>query len=406
LNVRRWWRVAFAAVCIVWFLQKLHWSDPGNLWDFTVYYHSVQAWRAGLDPYDTASLPPALGSAGFKFSYPPYALVLFEPFAMLSLQRAMFVYLVLKLIALGWLVGIWSRLLRTNILEPPWMLFLLFGYSSTIFIDFVSGSVTTFEQLILWIGVTALLNERYWAYVAAVVTASLLRLTPMPLLLACLVAPDRRGYRYVASGVVAFATILFVTYVAAPALTVEFFQSIPKNVGESGRLNPSLMPLVHDVTALARRLYDVPQTLELALYGVLATAIVVATVVIARRVAATTAVNRNEVIVYLVFLACALALPRFKNYSYMLLVAPTYYIATRSTRLRQAVPLLLIACLPVYSWVTRPENIALVANYSQWLIALGAWGLYLYEIQSGALLQHDAAGERKLAAPLSPLIYR
>jgi hypothetical protein len=75
----------------------------------------------------------------------------------------------------------------------------------------------------------------------------------------------------------------------------------------------------------------------------------------------------------------------------MLLVAPTFYIATRSTRLRQAVPLLLIACLPVYSWVTRPENVALVANYSQWLIALGAWGLFMYELRHGGLLVDAAA---------------
>jgi len=106
-----------------------------------------------------------------------------------------------------------------------------------------------------------------------------------------------------------------------------------------------------------------------------------------------------------VFLGYALVMPRFKNYSYMLLIVPTYYIATRSTRLRPAVPLLIIACLPVYSWVTRPENVTLVANYSQWLIALGAWGLYLYEIHSGALLEHGAVDERRLA-PLSPLTYR
>ena len=101
---------------------------------------------------------------------------------------------------------------------------------------------------------------------------------------------------------------------------------------------------------------------------------------------------------YLVFLAYGLAMPRFKNYGYMLLIAPTFYIATRSTRLRRAVPLLLIACLPVYSWVTRPENITLVANYSQWLIALGAWGLYIYELRRGGLLV-DAVAPATVVVP-------
>ena len=394
----KWWRIGFAALCIAWFVQKLHWSDPDNLWDFTVYYHSVQAWRAGLDPYDVSSLPPALSTAGFKFNYPPYALLLFGPFSLLPLQQAMLVYLVLKLAALGWLVWIWSRLLQTSILEPAWMLFLLFAYSSAIFIDFISGSVTTFEQLLLWIGVTALLEARYWPYVAAVVAASLLRIALIPLLLACLIAPARRGFGYVAGGVAAFASILLFTYVVAPQLTVGFFQSVPKNFGESGRLNPALMPLVRDVSALASRVYDVPQTLQFALYVLLAALIVAPTIAMARRVADTTAVNRHEVTVYLVFLAYALAMPRLKNYGYMLLVAPTFYIATRSTRLRRAVPLLLIACLPVYTWVTRPENITLVANYSQWLIALGAWGLYIYELRRGGLLV-DAVAPATVVVP-------
>ncbi len=56
--------------------------------------------------------------------------------------------------------------------------------------------------------------------------------------------------------------------------------------------------------------------------------------------------HRVEAVIYLALLGYALALPRFKNYSYMLLIVPTYYVATRSTRLSRAVPLLLLAGLP------------------------------------------------------------
>ena len=48
--------------------------------------------------------------------------------------------------------------------------------------------------------------------------------------------------------------------------------------------------------------------------------------------------------------------------------------------------LLLLACLPIYSWITSPDKLALVANYSPWLIAAGAWGLFMYEIREGGLL--------------------
>ena len=374
--------------------------NPGNQWDFSVYYYSAQAWRAGLNPYDPATLPLSLSSGGFIYNYPPYALGLFAPLTFVTLHQAMLLYLVLKLLVFGCLVWIWSRFLRVDVVDPTWVLFLLLAYSSAIFIDFVSGNVTTFEQLLVWIGVTALLKERYWLYVVAIIAASLLRLALIPLLLACLVAPARRGYVYVAGGAVAFMAIFLVTYLITPHLTVDFFRSVPKNFGEAGRLNPSLMPLVHELGALARSVYGVAvkPAFEVGLYIVLAAVIVVPTIVMAKRIAATSAENRIEVIVCLGFLAYALVLPRFKNYSYMLLIAPTYYIAARSTHLRSAVPLLLIACLPVYSWLTRPEQVTLIANYSQWLIALGAWGLFIYELRSGGLLaEATAASEQSMS---------
>ena len=178
----------------------------------------------------------------------------------------------------------------------------------------------------------------------------------------------------------------------SPGLTAEFFQSISKNFGERGRLNPALLPLVLDVTELVQRGSGVPlpPVVQTAVYLVLATAVAVPTALMVRRVARTEAPNRLEVSVYLMLLAYALVMPRFKNYHYMLLIVPTYYIAVRSTRLRQAIPLLLIACLPIYSWITRPDNITLLANYSQWLIAFGAWALYLYEIRGGGLLGAEA----------------
>jgi hypothetical protein len=387
------WHLAFVMLCAAWWVQKLVWSNPGNQWDFRVYYYSTQAWRAGLDPYDTASLPDDLRTGGFKFNYPPYALGVFAPLTMVPLQRAQLLYLALKLAALGVLVRIWSRLLRARLTDPAWMLFLIFAFSSTIFIDFASGSVTTFEQCLLWIGVAALLEKRMSTYVAAVVGASLFRLAPIVLLLVCFGVSDRRRTRHVLAGLAAFAGIFLVTYAVSPRLTLEFVESISKNFGERGRLNPALLPLVLDVTDLVKRAYQVSlaPAVQAAAYLSVAAAVLVPTAIMVRRVERSAASNRVEVAVYVMLLAYALVMPRFKNYHYMLLVVPTYYIATRSTCLRQALPLLLIAGLPIYSWITRDDNITLLANYSQWLIALGAWALYLYEIRCGALLRAEAA---------------
>jgi len=376
-------RVTFALVCAAWWLQKLGWAQPVGQWDFRVYYFGAQAWRAGLNPYDPAVLPPDLAGQGLRFSYPPYALALFAPFAVLSVVRATQLFIVLKVAALAWLVTLWSRRLRVRVSDPVWVLFLLFAYSSAVFVDAISGSITTFEQVLVWLGVAALLSGRPWRFTAAVVFASLFRMTPIALLAVCL-AYGRRGFRYVASGVAALVAVLAITYVAAPTLTLGFVRSIQANVsGERGWLNPSAMQLAIDLSAAAGRALHTtaPAALSALVYLAIVVAITAPTVVTIHALRRSPESDYLEPAVYLAILAIALVLPRLKNYSYILLIVPTYYIATRSVRLRRAVPLLVVACLPVYSWIASPDHLALVADYSKWLIALGAWGLFVYELQ-------------------------
>ena len=378
-------RIAFAVACAAWWLQKLGWLHPTGQWDFRVYYFGAQAWRSGLDPYDPRVLPADLLDTGFKFNYPPYTLPIFAAFTYVPIVRAMQLFLALKLAALGGVLAIWNRLLGTRLTEPAWVLFLVFAYSSAIFVDFVSGSVTTFEQLLIWVGVAALIESRDAVFAAAIVAASLLRLTPIALLVAGLAAAGRRGVRSVAVGFAAFAAIFAITSAVAPQLMAGFVRSLPTNWGERGWLNPAALPLAIDVAATFGRALHValPPAAPAALYAAMVIAIGVQTVIALARFGRAGGGDRPKVVVYVAFLAIALVLPRFKNYSYMLLIAPTYFVATRSTQLRRAVPLLVIACLPIYSWITTPEHLALVADYSKWLIAFAAWALFLYEMHLG-----------------------
>ena len=161
------------------------------------------------------------------------------------------------------------------------------------------------------------------------------------LLVVCLAARDGRGVRYLAGGLAAFAAIFALSYALAPRLTIEFFQSIPKNYGESGRLNPASLPLVTDAASLLERTSHVvvPQALQLIAYLAIAVAVAVPTWMAAARIARSGAANGLELVFYLAAIVQPLVLPRFKNYSYMLLIAPTWFIATRSTHLRSALPL-------------------------------------------------------------------
>ena len=377
------WAVAFSVLCALWWLAKVLWSNPDNQWDFKVYYFAAEAWRAGHNPYDPALLPPAAGVDVYPFVYPPYLLALFWVFTLAPLGAALKVFLALKFALLGWLATIWARLLKSPPWQPAWVLFLVFAYSSCIFVDFASGNVTTIEQCALWTGVAWLLAGRRWLFVGAVVIASLFKLTPILLLLVLLARPDRDRYRLVGAGFAMLGAVLLLTYAITPELTRQFLHSVT-SLDERGRINPALLALVRDAAAVIQRArgISINTGTQTAIYLILALGIAAATGRAVVRIGRSASTDRLELMLYIAMLGYALALPRFKNYSYMLLIVPTYFIATRSTRLWRAAPILVIAALPVYSWLTTTDNLALLANYSQYLIAFAAWCLFLYETSS------------------------
>lgn len=278
------------------------------------------------------------------------------------------------------MIVIWSRVLQVRLTEPLWTLFLFFAYSSTIFIDCASGNIVVVEQWLLWIGLAALLKKQYAVFVIGVVAASLFKFTPIVLLVMCLWIPDRHRHRYLTAGVAAFSGLLLVTYLISPALTTAFFRH-SFTIDERGTTNPALLALVRDAAALFTQLFGIViyPTIQTVIYTALAIVILVPTWATIRRIIQTEAVNRVELILYLVILTWAITAPRFKNYAYILAIVPTYYVATHSTYVPISVALLIIACLTTNTWMTRPEISALVWSYSSWFTAFGAWALFVYE---------------------------
>jgi hypothetical protein len=92
--------------------------------------------------------------------------------------------------------------------------------------------------------------------------------------------------------------------------------------------------------------------------------------------------SREILEVYLICLLYALIHPRMKDYMYLLLIVPSYYIIknTRYTRLAPFLFILFILSnqsltLPIFSSV-----MSLVWSYYPLMIAYCVWGIYLYEI--------------------------
>ncbi|MBW2171701.1 MAG: hypothetical protein JRF69_06935 [Deltaproteobacteria bacterium] len=86
----------------------------------------------------------------------------------------------------------------------------------------------------------------------------------------------------------------------------------------------------------------------------------------------------------MVFFACltyALISPRFKDYSYILLILPTYYLFKRIGHKRFYPYILILFCF-VIPGLTKEVNLFSLIGYYPLAMAYGVWTIYLYYILS------------------------
>ncbi len=101
-----------------------------------------------------------------------------------------------------------------------------------------------------------------------------------------------------------------------------------------------------------------------------------------RRLRYTEREDKERLFLFLACLVYALILPRFKDYSYILLIVPAYFILKELTYWK-AKPILFIliilpspinASLPGISLISR-----VIWEYYSLFLAYSIWGLYIYE---------------------------
>jgi hypothetical protein len=147
------------------------------------------------------------------------------------------------------------------------------------------------------------------------------------------------------------------------------------------------MPFVYTPVAFARDLAErgihTPASgpVVVAVYGVVVAAVCAVSVWAASRIvkSADDASARRSMLVFLACLAYAIILPRFKNYSYVLLLLPVFATLMRaSTTIK---PQYLLLALPVLStgansWLPGVRaGYAFVRDYVALAVTFGAWAL-------------------------------
>jgi hypothetical protein len=379
---------------------------PDYQWDYRMKYLSAEAYAKGVNPYDTTAVIKAAGDPdGLVYDYPPLTLKIFALFNGFDYASAARLYLVLKCAMLAVLLVIWRNLFFDGQTDIAFWLLCLLGFNATIFLDVRAGNISVFEQVGIWLAFYFYTRRNLLLFCALIVLVASFKLLPIAFLALLIFSEDRKKYAYLAGAAAAFGFIGWLSYTANPAYFRSFINiGVHTSAECGGIIDPSLGCFFVDISSNSGEILAYKLLGQLPLhwlaYAVAATAIVYAGLPSMMRTMRSQEREREKLLVYQACLVYALVCPRFKDYSYILLIPPAYYIMRRIARksaglgefisnyglanMRTSAVLLVILCittgssLPVLSMACR----FFWDYFPLWSVCF-LWWLYSLEFKNG-----------------------
>jgi hypothetical protein len=308
--------------------------SPVGQWDFEAYYYALKVHDAGGNPYDHRQVVKMAGGAVNHLMYPPHTLAFFRLFAFDDLTAAKGAFLTAKLVCLAALLVLWTTwFVRAG--GRGWFLaFAALGYNAAICRDLMVGNMSVFEQTLIWFGVFALMRGRLGLFCLLIILSAQFKILPVCLVGLVLLTDSRYKWHYFAGSIVACVLLVAGVYLWDPSAFLTYWRLLA-DVGlmePGGVIHPCARTMIKDIVADAMKTFGVledlkPKTLAYPVYAVYALGVVLVYLrVVRRRMDLRTAV-------YLGMLTYAIAAPRMKDYSYMLLLVPTFeLVRDRMTR--------------------------------------------------------------------------
>jgi len=355
--------------------------------DFLGIYTAVSAFNQGHDPYGTAVLPPVEGQDIAPFVYPPYALYLFQPVTWFGFATSARIFLTLKLMALVGLVYLWHRLFNLNQYRGLFWVLIPLAFSGTLISDIRAGNISIFEELVIWTGFCLYTKNKTAGFGIAITLAAVFKLTPI--LLLGLLATRRRKKEFLQGAF--FGAALVILIIASAMAWPDLFGSFLRNArglgGEHGENNPSTWALIGDVASWLKMKagHALPAIIPLVVYAVVGLGVAAVSSKMFLRLQSLEGKKADLWRICLMCLAFALVVPRFKDYSYILLIGPSLYVLASSGWVNPVVPLgalLTIFCYQSLQWLgaTLQPFYTLQREYYCLLLAWMVWGLCCYSI--------------------------
>ena len=168
-----------------------------NGWDFENYHRAATEMRAGLSPYEPATIVRDAWDPATPFLYAPSTLWIFRPFADLSLKHAMAVWFAIQLAAGIGLVLLARTYLGTRWTLPELLALMLFGFNGALLLSMRVANVATIECLLLWAAFAAMRHTRLLLAACLIAVAALFKLLPIVFLVVLVRCEPARGRRWI-----------------------------------------------------------------------------------------------------------------------------------------------------------------------------------------------------------------
>jgi hypothetical protein len=360
IKLDRNWSILILAITVLWGLNILRMVAGGDgelQWDFQTYYYASLAHDAGLNPYDTKDLSKvAHKTIVLDYVYPPYTLPIFRIFTSLGFDTAGYVFLGIKVLSLLLLIFIWRMFFLNDRVDALFYPFCLLAFGGTIFVDLYAGNVSIFEQLLIWSGLLFFQRGKLALFCIFIGAAALFKVVPGILLFALLLTDDRHRNSYLIVSLALVGSAMAASALLSPGLFTDFLARAG-GLDERGIINPSTLALSRDVVgALGAKLnLNLPSWAGTGVFLLVCAGIVSITWLAVREKLSSLKCNPG-ITVFLLTLVYALILPRFKDYSYILLIPAAYFI------LRQPVKLNLYPCALIILLMFSPRLMSSIQN--------------------------------------------
>lgn len=298
---------------------------PDGQWDFETYYYASKTLAAGGNPADYRQLAETAGHQVLPFVYPHHTLLFFRLFALDDLSTAKYAYLAAKLGCVVALCVLWTTCFVPAGVRGWFLAFAALGYSATIWRDLVAGNVSLFEQTLIWFGLLALLRGRLWLFCGLIILAGQFKLLPLCLLGLVLLTDSPRKWRCLAASVAACGIIAGAVYLSNPQAARMFVQNAA-NIGSAepgGEVNPCALAFILEVTTKAMERISALDGISPAFAAKFPQAAYVLALLAAVGFSLRHRLDLRGKI-FLALLTLALVAPRMKDYSYVLLLLPTF----------------------------------------------------------------------------------